>query len=451
MPIFFPCTDCCHALNAPEKAIGSTVACPTCRCAVAVPTLIRTARTARPPASQPPAEKRATPSATSFQKGRRRMLIGAGVASLLLIAVALVVIVRQPAKGHRVETPNVAAGGEPRNVSDNTAKSKASIEPVGGPAGGAPVVRPTPTGKTSPSVNPDGGIVRPSQVGDETRLQGEWVCTHEESGGNAISASEMEKMGKILTMAGDKLVIERSKEVGRGKYDGTVKLAPTTSPKQFDFYGDKPGGGKAWFFGVYELTDDEFKICYFWATTPEDRGKRPADFKTRPGVPLVMNKFKRVAAPSPGNPVVAVKTSLGDFKIELYEDKAPNIVGHFLSYVRDEWFDGTIFHVAIRGCDIQAGYTGQSKKAPGRLSKVDTNDLKNEPGTVNLGNEWGHFYINVGNNAGWRKECVIGRVIEGMDVVKKISEVETTKVGGNTAMPVKPVTIISIRREPGGR
>jgi len=95
-------------------------------------------------------------------------------------------------------------------------------------------------------------------------------------------------------------VIERSKDVGRGKYDGKVKLTATASPKEFEFYGDELGGNKVWFFGVYELTADEFKICYFRATTPEDRSKRATDFTTRQGVPPVMNKFKRVASlPAP--------------------------------------------------------------------------------------------------------------------------------------------------------
>jgi len=134
-------------------------------------------------------------------------------------------------------------------------------------------------------------------VDDDVLVRGEWICTHEEFAGKAISAAELEKMNKTLIVSSDRFVIERSKDVGRGKYDGKVKLTATASPKEFDFYGDEPGGNKVWFYGVYELTADEFKICYFRATTPEDRSKRATDFRTRQGVPLVMNKFKRVASP----------------------------------------------------------------------------------------------------------------------------------------------------------
>lgn len=134
---------------------------------------------------------------------------------------------------------------------------------------------------------------------DDVLLQGEWVCTHEEFAGKAISAAELEKMNKTLTVSGDKFMIERSNSFGRGKYDGEVKLTPTTDPRLFDFYGDGPGGSKVWFFGLYELTADEFKVCYSWAATPEDRSQRATDFRTREGVPLVMNTFKRVASPRP--------------------------------------------------------------------------------------------------------------------------------------------------------
>ena len=132
------------------------------------------------------------------------------------------------------------------------------------------------------------------------------------------------------------------------------------------------------------------------------------------------------------NPVVRVKTSLGDFKIELFADKAPNAAGHFLSYVRDEWFDGTVFHLVARDCDIQTGFLGkdmQPMKPPRAITKLDENDLKSEPGTVGLVTGYGHFVVNVGNNAGWKKDCVFGRLVEGMDVVKAINAVETAKVG----------------------
>jgi uncharacterized protein (TIGR03067 family) len=250
------------------------------------------------------------------------MLIGAGVAFLLVFAVALVVIVRQPAKERRVETPNGAVGGEPRNVSDYTAKSKAPIEPVVGPADGAPDVRPTATGKTGPSANPDHGTVRPSRVGDETRLQGEWVCTHEEAAGVAATPAELAAMGKTLTVKGKRFTINRIKDGVPGSYDGEFELNPSTTPKRFDFSSNGP----PWFVGVYELSEDEFKVCYRWAGTPDEKKDRATDFKTSKGSARVLNTFKRVSpAPTRGwTPLfngkdldgwTAVGTSKGDWKV----------------------------------------------------------------------------------------------------------------------------------------
>ena len=48
------------------------------------------------------------------------------------------------------------------------------------------------------------------------------------------------------------------------------------------------------------------------------------------------------------NPVVEMKTSVGAMRIELYADKAPKSVANFLQYVKDGFYDGSIFHRVIR-------------------------------------------------------------------------------------------------------
>ena len=55
------------------------------------------------------------------------------------------------------------------------------------------------------------------------------------------------------------------------------------------------------------------------------------------------------------NPMVLMSTSMGDIKIELYEDKAPVTVKNFLDYVNDKFYDGTIFHRVIPSFMIQGG------------------------------------------------------------------------------------------------
>ncbi|MCK9516264.1 MAG: peptidylprolyl isomerase [Ottowia sp.] len=55
------------------------------------------------------------------------------------------------------------------------------------------------------------------------------------------------------------------------------------------------------------------------------------------------------------NPQVRFKTSQGDFVVELYPDKAPQTVENFLAYVREGFYDGTLFHRVIAGFMVQGG------------------------------------------------------------------------------------------------
>jgi cyclophilin family peptidyl-prolyl cis-trans isomerase len=165
------------------------------------------------------------------------------------------------------------------------------------------------------------------------------------------------------------------------------------------------------------------------------------------------------------NPVVVIKTSLGTIKAELYADKAPVSVENFLKYADDKYYDGTIFHRVIKGFMIQGG--GFDAK----LSKKDTrepikneaaNGLKNEIGTLAMArtnvpdSATSQFFINTVNNVAldFRDPsargigyAVFGKVVDGMDVVNKISAVQTGAQNGMGDVPVKPVVIESVRRQ----
>ncbi len=163
------------------------------------------------------------------------------------------------------------------------------------------------------------------------------------------------------------------------------------------------------------------------------------------------------------NPVVVVKTSLGTFKAELYQDKAPGTVANFLKYVDDKFYDGTVFHRVIDGFMIQGG--GMDKdltKKPTRpsIQNEAKNGLKNTTGTLAMArtsdphSATAQFFVNVKDNAGldypgsdgWGY-CVFGKVTEGMDVVDKIKSVPTGMKGGMKDVPQQAVTIESIRRQ----
>jgi cyclophilin family peptidyl-prolyl cis-trans isomerase len=164
------------------------------------------------------------------------------------------------------------------------------------------------------------------------------------------------------------------------------------------------------------------------------------------------------------NPMVEVKTNLGSFKIELYPDKAPITVKNFLNYVDKKFYDGTTFHRVIPTFMIQGGgFTADMmKKATGAPIKNEAdNGLSNTKGTIAMARTGEihsatcQFFINVKDNTALDYKdpsargfgyAVFGKIIEGMETVDKIKGVKTTTKGQYGDVPVKPVTIKSIRR-----
>src|SRR4029077_13108899 len=165
-----------------------------------------------------------------------------------------------------------------------------------------------------------------------------------------------------------------------------------------------------------------------------------------------------------GNPMVVLSTSMGDIKVELYQDKAPITVKNFLDYVKAGYYDGTVFHRVIPGFMIQGGglTADMQDKHEGQkpaIKNESDNGLKNETGTLAMArtsapdSATSQFFINVKDNAFLNKEsapdkvgyAVFGKVIEGMDVVKKIEQVKTATKGPHQNVPVDTVVIKSAR------
>ncbi len=175
-----------------------------------------------------------------------------------------------------------------------------------------------------------------------------------------------------------------------------------------------------------------------------------------------------VGAPAPaaakGNPMVVLSTSMGDIKLELYPDKAPVTVQNFLDYVKAGYYDGTIFHRVIPGFMIQGGglTADMQDKRQGQKAAIkneSSNGLKNDTGTVAMArtsvpdSATSQFFINVKDNGFLNKEsaadkvgyAVFGKVVDGMDVVRKIEQVKTTSKGPHQNVPVDAVTIKSAK------
>jgi len=174
------------------------------------------------------------------------------------------------------------------------------------------------------------------------------------------------------------------------------------------------------------------------------------------------------AAPAPAetpteeNPMVILKTSKGDVKIELYPAKAPDTVANFLKYVDDGFYNGTIFHRVINGFMIQGGgFTRNMQQKPTRapVKNEAANGLKNDRGTIAMArtgdphSATAQFFINVVDNGflnftspdprGYGY-CVFGKVVSGMEAVDAIKIVAT----GSQDVPVETVEILQAVRAP---
>jgi len=167
------------------------------------------------------------------------------------------------------------------------------------------------------------------------------------------------------------------------------------------------------------------------------------------------------------NPRVRVDTNHGVIVLELFPGKAPKTVENFLAYVREGFYDGTIFHRVIQGFMIQGGgMTPEMKRKPTKapiMNEAD-NGLQNLRGTIAMArtpdphSASSQFFINTVDNPflnhkgknpeGWGY-CVFGRVVEGMEVVDTISKLPTTAKYGSQDVPESTVTITKMTIDQG--
>ncbi len=163
------------------------------------------------------------------------------------------------------------------------------------------------------------------------------------------------------------------------------------------------------------------------------------------------------------NPQLEIQTSQGNFVIELYPEKAPKTVANFLQYVNIDFYKGTIFHRVINNFMIQGGgfmrdMTEKPTNAP--IINEANNGLLNELGTISMArtndpdSATSQFFVNLTNNQFLNYSnpspelmgyCVFGKVISGLDVVQKIGITPTTSVAGYSDVPVKAITIKSVK------
>lgn len=161
--------------------------------------------------------------------------------------------------------------------------------------------------------------------------------------------------------------------------------------------------------------------------------------------------------------MIHLKTSHGTIIIELYPDKAPKSVDNFLEYVRERFYDGTIFHRVIDNFVIQGGgFEPGMHQKPTRqpIQNEADNKVRNVRGTLAMArtgdpnSATSQFFINISDNdflnyststpEGWGY-CVFGKVIEGMHVVDRIKGVPTSTKIGFKDVPMTDIMIENIQ------
>lgn len=172
------------------------------------------------------------------------------------------------------------------------------------------------------------------------------------------------------------------------------------------------------------------------------------------------------------NPVVTMEIAdYGTVTMELYPDQAPNTVANFVKLVNEGYYNGLTFHRAIADTLVQGGDkegTGSGSESfaiPGEfLANGFNNTLRHEEGVLSMAradySALSSSLAQEGYNSGSSQffiltktirnfdgiYCAFGKVTEGLDIIKKITNLETTKdeEGNATETPVNPPVITNM-------
>jgi len=157
--------------------------------------------------------------------------------------------------------------------------------------------------------------------------------------------------------------------------------------------------------------------------------------------------------------MITMKTNYGTISIELDHENAPKTCANFEQYIKDGFYDGTIFHRVIDGFMIQGGGMEpgmNEKETRDNIKNEANNGLKNKRGTLAMArtpdphSASSQFFINLKDNdfLNFRNEspdgwgyCVFAKVSDGMDVVDAIKGVSTGNSGMHADVPEEDVII----------
>ena len=159
--------------------------------------------------------------------------------------------------------------------------------------------------------------------------------------------------------------------------------------------------------------------------------------------------------------MIIFKTTLGDVKINLDFDNAPITAKNFQQYAEDGFYNGTVFHRVIKGFMVQGGGFSsglEEKESRATIENEASNGLSNKRGTLAMARTQdphsasAQFFFNLVDNnfldfkdesvQGWGY-CVFAEVVEGMDIVDKMTLVDTGRSGHHDYVPKEEIIIES--------
>lgn len=179
------------------------------------------------------------------------------------------------------------------------------------------------------------------------------------------------------------------------------------------------------------------------------------------GGPVQASSTTDQGKPMSTHPQVKLHTNMGDMLIELDAEKAPKTVENFLTYVKEGFYDGTVFHRVINNFMVQGGgfeVGMKQKQTHAPVENEANNGLKNDRYTLAMArtadphSATAQFFINVADNDflnftaptsnGWGY-TVFGKVVEGTEIVDEIKKLKTGNKGFHQDVPVDDVIIES--------
>ena len=154
--------------------------------------------------------------------------------------------------------------------------------------------------------------------------------------------------------------------------------------------------------------------------------------------------------------MIRLTTTSGVIELELDHEKAPITSANFEQYVKEGFYNGTIFHRVIKGFMIQGGgFTAemQQKQTRDPIVNEAKNGLANDKYTIAMArtsdpdSATAQFFINVADNAflnyapGNPGYAVFGKVVKGTEVVDAIAKEPTTRRGWYDDVPRNTIEI----------